>query len=155
MNPEPEKMSSQDKFNAIFGLVMGLLFIAGGVWAHNNEAYQRATLIQTEGIVVDRVSRRERDYNNDGYKETYAPVVEFLVKGDRVRFTGNYDSSRPSNGNSVIVRYDPNQPVTTAKIVHPFQSLTAWGMFGMGGLSIFFSLELLLPVRKWFSRKRS
>lgn len=149
MNFKPHQSTFDDKLSAIIGLVIALIFIAVGFWVRNQVAYERANLTQTEGTVVDTLSRRERD-SNDRQKETYAPVVEFLIKGDRIRFTGYYDSHRPSKGNTVTVRYDPKQPATTAKIVQPFDHLAHWMAFGMAGALLVSSVGKVLPIR-WSS----
>lgn len=147
------KSTFDDKLSAIIGIVIALIFTGVGFWLRNQVAYERATLTQTEGTVVDTLSRRERD-RNDKQKETYAPVVEFLIKGDRIRFTGYYDSYRPSKGNTLTVRYDPKQPATTAKIVQPLDYLAPWIAFGMGGLLAVSSVGKVLPIR-WFSEQNS
>jgi hypothetical protein len=155
MNSKPQQNNLDEKLSAIFGLVIGVLFIAGGFWVRSIEAYNRATLKETQGTVVDSVRRRERDTSTNQEKETYAPVIEFLINGQPNRFTGKYESYRSSRGNGVVVRYDPKQPTNTARVVDPLEGLTAWGMFGMGGLATLFSLGTLLPVRTWFVRERS
>ncbi len=103
--------------------------------------------------MVDSVSRRERDTTSNQEKITYAPVIEFMLNGDRTRFTGTYESYRPSNGNRVVIRYNPNKPTTTARVVDPLEGWTAWAMFGMGGVSIIFSLGKLLATL--FSQPKS
>jgi Protein of unknown function (DUF3592) len=154
MSPQAQQSNSDEKLSAIIGLVLGLLFIAVGFWVRHIEAQERALLTETQGTVVDRVSRREHDTTTNEERITYAPVIEFLTNGDRTRFTGKYDSSRFSNGTNVVVRYHPQQPATTARVVDPLEGLTAWGMFGMGGLSVVFSLGTLLPLRSWLSRQQ-
>ncbi|MBG1245581.1 DUF3592 domain-containing protein [Nostoc sp. NZL] len=149
MNFKPHQSTFDDKLSAIIGLVIGLVFIFGGFWVRNKVAHERAMLIEAEGTVVDSISRRERD-SKDKLIETYAPVIEFLAKSDRIRFIGNYESYRSSNGNKVVVRYEPKQPQTTAFVVNPLEGLVDVGMFGMGGLVIVSSLGKVLPIR-WSS----
>ncbi|MBW4641665.1 MAG: DUF3592 domain-containing protein [Goleter apudmare HA4340-LM2] len=153
MNFKPHQSTFDDKLSAIIGLVIALIFIAVGFWVRNKVAHERATLTETQGTVVDSLSRRERD-SNDRPKETYAPVIEFLIKGDRIRFTGYYESHRASKGNTVVVRYDPQQPATTARIVEPFEGLAHWMAFGMGGLLVVSSVGKVLPIR-WSSDGKS
>ncbi|MBH8576818.1 DUF3592 domain-containing protein [Nostocaceae cyanobacterium CENA369] len=150
MNFQPHQSTFDEKLSAIIGLVIGLLFVGGGFWVRNVVAHERATLKETQGTVVDSISSRDRNSTNDRQKETYAPVIEFLAKGERTRFTGSYESYRSSNGNKVMVRYDPKQPATTARVVNSLEGLTPWGMFGMGGLALIVSLGKVLPVR-WSS----
>jgi Protein of unknown function (DUF3592) len=126
---------------------IGLLFIAGGFWVRNIVLHEGATLKETQGTVVDSISHSDRSNTKNQQKETYAPVIEFLVNGKRTRFTGNYQSYRSSNGHVVVVRYDPKQPISTARVVNPLEGLVPWGMFGMGGLAVVYSLGALLPVR--------
>ncbi|GEM_PF-1532652 len=154
MTLTPPPKDPEEIFSAIFGLVLGLLFIAGGVWVRHIETHERATLTETQGTVVDSVKRRERSTTDNQEKDTYAPVIEFLDNGDRTRFTGKYVSYRSSNGHNVVVRYDPAQPTTTARVVEPLEGLTAWGMFGMGGAVVIFSLGELLPLSTLFAQRR-
>jgi hypothetical protein len=155
MNLKSPQGNLDEKLSAIFGLVIGVLFVAGGFWVRSIEATDRATLKETQGTVVDSVRRRERDTSTNQERETYAPVIEFLVDGQPIRFTGKYESYRSSKGNGVVVRYDPKQPTSTARVVDPLEGLTAWGMFGVGGVATILSLGTLLPVRRWVSDRRS
>ncbi|RCJ21973.1 hypothetical protein A6770_04915 [Nostoc minutum NIES-26] len=150
MNFKPHQSTFDQKLSAIIGLAIGLLFIGGGFWVRNIVAHERTTLNETRGTVVDSISRRERNSTNNQQTETYAPVIEFLANGERTRFTGNYESYRSSNGHMVVIRYDPKQPITTARVVNPLEGLVCWAMFGIGGLAVVSSLGTLLPVR-WSS----
>ncbi|MEH2074868.1 MAG: DUF3592 domain-containing protein [Nostoc sp.] len=151
MNFKPHQNTFDDKLSAGIGLTFGLLFIAGGFWVRNIVVREGATLNETRGTVVDSISRRDRSSTNNEEKEIYyAPVIEFIANGKRTRFTGNYESYRSSNGHQVVVRYDPKQPINTARVVNPLEGLVPWGMFGMGGLAVVSSLGALLPVR-WSS----
>lgn len=150
MNFKPHQNTFDEKLSASIGLSIGLLFIVGGFWVRNIVAHEGATLNETRGTVVDSISRRDRSNTNNQQKETYAPVIEFLANGERTRFAGNYESYRSSNGQMVVVRYDPKQPISTARVVNPLEGLVPWGMFGMGGLAVISSLGALLPVR-WSS----
>ncbi|MFN6480675.1 DUF3592 domain-containing protein [Nostoc sp. DedQUE07] len=153
MNFQPHQNTFDDKLSASIGLAIGLLFIGGGFWVRNIIAREGATLNETRGTVVDSISRRDRSStNNNEQKETYAPVIEFLANGKRTRFTGNYESYRSSNGQTVVIRYNLQQPISTARVVNPLEGLVPWGMFGMGGLAVVFSVSALLPVR-WSSGK--
>jgi hypothetical protein len=146
MNVKLRQITFEDKFSGTLGLVIGLVFIGTGFWVNNKFSHERATLTETQGRVVHTVHRRDRN-SKDEQKDTYAPVIEFLAKGDPVRFTGHYDSSRASQGKIVTVRYDPKQPATTAREVQPFESLASWVAFGMGGLSLVSGLRQLSPLR--------
>lgn len=94
MNIKLRQITFEDKFSGILGVVIGVVFIGIGFWANNQFTHERATLTLTQGRVVDTVYRRERDNrdNKDKQKDTYAPIIEFLAKGDPVRFTGQYNS---------------------------------------------------------------
>ncbi|MGA7934023.1 MAG: DUF3592 domain-containing protein [Kovacikia sp.] len=151
MNSKPQQNNLEEKLSAIIGLVLGILFIAGGFWVRSIEAHDRATLQETQGTVVDHIRRRDRATSTQQERETYAPVIEFLDNGQPTRFTGNYESYRTSQGNRVVVRYDPTQPTNTARVVDPLEGLTTWGMFGLGGLATICSLGTLLSIRPWFS----
>ncbi|MEH1812381.1 MAG: DUF3592 domain-containing protein [Nostoc sp.] len=151
MNFQPHQNTFDDKLSASIGLAIGLLFIGGGFGVRNIIAHEGTTLNETRGTVVDSISRRDRSStNNNEQKETYAPVIEFLANGKRTRFTGNYESYRSSNGQIVVIRYNPKQPISTARVVNPLEGLVPWGMFGMGGLAVVFSVGALLPIR-WSS----
>ncbi|WP_414752200.1 DUF3592 domain-containing protein [Anabaena sp. CCY 9910] len=145
MNLKFRQITFEDKFSGILGLVIGCVFIGGGFLVNNQITKERATLKQTQGTVVDSLRRRERD-SKDKQKETYAPVVEFLAKGDRIRFTGDYRSYRSSNGKIVAVRYDPQRPKTTARVVDSYEGLIPWISFGMGGLSLISGLRQISPI---------
>lgn len=145
MNIQLRQVTFENIFSGILGVLIGLAFIGAGFWVKNLIAHERATLTETQGRVVDTVHRRERD-TKDKQKDTYAPVIEFLAKGDPVRFTGRYESYAAANGKIVAVRYDPKQPGTTAREVESFESLTAWTAFGMGGLSLISGLRQLSPL---------
>lgn len=140
------QVTFEDKWSGIYLVIFGLLMIGGGFYINNQIKYERATLTETQGKVVDIVHRRERD-SKDKQKDTYAPVIEFSAKDNPVRFTGRYDSYRVSNGKIVAVRYDPKHPETTARQVQELESLTPWGVFGMGGLSLIYGLSQLSPIR--------
>ncbi|WP_244918218.1 DUF3592 domain-containing protein [Nostoc linckia] len=150
MNFKPHQSTFDEKLSAGIGLFLGLLFIGGGFWVRNIVAHEIATLKETRGTVVDSISRRERNSENNQEKETYAPLIEFLANGEPTRFTGSYESYRSSNGKIVVVRYDPKQPIKTARVVNSLEGLVPWAMFGMGGLAVVCSLGAFLPVR-WSS----
>ncbi len=137
----------EEKLSAIIGLVLGLTLMAVAAWAQRQDWYEQQTMKETQGIVVDSVSRRERDSTSNQDKVTYAPVIEFQVNGQPVQFTGWYESYRWSNGRTVAVRYDADQPATTAKVVDPLAGLVPWLVMGMGGFAVVCSLGTFLPVR--------
>ncbi len=153
MHFERQSIDLDAKISAIVGLVTGLIFVVAGAWVYQKDTQERSQWRETHGTVVDGVSRKERDYEDDRDKVTYAPVIEFEANGDRVRFTGKYDDYRPSDGHVVVVRYDPNQP-TTARVVDPLEWLTFWWVMGMGGTLTYTSLVSLSPVRLRFSRQQ-
>lgn len=153
MSSDPQESNWDKKLSAIIGVVLSLLFIAGGFWVRRIQIHESKTLRETQGTVVDTASRRER--NSTEEKTTYAPVIEFTANGKQTRFTGHYESYRLSNGRTVVVRYNADQPETSARVVDPMEGLTSWGMFIMGGLGVVFSLGDLLPVRMRLPGKRS
>lgn len=137
----------EEKLSAIIGLFLGLTLMAVAVWAQRKDVYEQQTMRETQGIVVDSVSRRERDTTSTQDKVTYAPVIEFQVNGQPVQFTGWYESYRWSNGRVVAVRYDADQPDATAKVIDPVAGLVLWLVIGMGGFTVAYSLGAFLPVR--------
>jgi hypothetical protein len=140
------------KLSAVIGLAIGLVLMGVGLWAQQRETHERATMQETQGTVVDTVSRRERSQSDNKEKVVYAPVIEFLANGDRTRFIGKYESYQLSHGHNVVVRYDPKQPTTRARVVDPLENLGVWCGIGMGGLLMLSSLGSLLPVGSWFSQ---
>lgn len=155
MNSKSQSFSFEDKLGACIGMVIGLMFIGVGFWVRHLDAWEQATLVEAQGTVIDCVSRRERRTTDDREVEVFAPVIEFLVKGDRTRFTGSYQSYCLSQGKTVVVRYDPNQPATTARLVEPLDRIWSWVAFGTGGLVIISSLRPLLPLSPWWFRNSS
>ena len=137
----------EEKLSAVIGLVLGLTLMTVAAWARHRDLYEQETLRETQGVVVDTVSRRERDTTTNQDKVTYAPVIQFQANGQPVQFTGWYESYRWSNGRVVAVRYDADEPATTAKVVDPLGSLIPWLVIGMGGFAVVCSLGSLLPVR--------
>ena len=146
MSFKPSEKTFDEKLSAAIGIFLGLLFLGGGCLVKYLDDNEQATLQETQGAIVETLSRRERDKNNQE-KITYAPVVEFSVQGEKKRFTGWYGSDRPSQGKSVVVRYDPKNPTGKARIVPPLEWLTPWAMFGMGGFAVVYNLALLSPVQ--------
>lgn len=141
-----------EKLSGTIGIVLSLLLIAGGFWARSSIVTERASFIEVEGTVVDTVSRRERNSSDKSEKEVYAPVIEFVVGKDRVRFTGRYQTFREVEGRTVRVRYDPQHPEKSAKVPYDLEEWTHWGMFALGGFSLVYNAGLLLPIR-WSSSK--
>lgn len=137
----------EEKLNAVIGLFLGLTLITVAAWTRQVGLHEQKTLRETQGIVVDTVSRRERDTTHNQDKLTYAPVIEFQVNGQPIQFTGWYESYRWSNGRTVAVRYDADDPANTAKVVDPLAGLMPWLVIGMGGFAVISSLAALLPVR--------
>ena len=138
------------RIGGVCGLIIGLLFIAGGFWLRGLAQREQATLIETTGTIVDAVTHADRTDGNNTI--SYAPVIEILVNGDRTRFNGAYDTSRLSNGNVVVVRYDPKNVSASAHVVDAFEGLLPLAMFGMGGFAIITGLGELINVRRWFRR---
>lgn len=138
---------SKSRFGALFALVVGLLFVAGGVWLRNVEARERVTLTETQGTVVDSVKHREHDNRTGKDTDAYEPVIEFQVHGSATRFTGIRESYQQSTGQQVVVRYDPVSPAPTARVVDAFEGLVPWSMFGIGGIAVLSGLRDLLGMR--------
>jgi hypothetical protein len=125
-----------NKFSGAFGVVIGLVFISAGLWMRRDEAREQATLVETQGTVVDTVKGRDHDNRTGKDSTTFSPVIEFQVDGKPVRFTGSKTSSQESNGNRCVVRYYPKSPAATARVVDALEGLTPWAMFVMGALSL-------------------
>ncbi|MEJ1930599.1 DUF3592 domain-containing protein [Nostoc sp. NIES-2111] len=146
MNIKLRQVTFDERFSGIYLVFFGLLMLGLSFWADKKTAHERATLTETQGRVVETLHRRERDIK-DKEKDTYAPVIEFQVKGDSVRFTGYYDTTRTAKGNIVTVRYDPKQPTTTARKVEPLEGLGIWGAYAMGGGCLVYGLCQFSPIR--------
>ena len=135
-------------FNAVFLLVVGLVFILGGVWVRHIEARERVTMIEAQGVIVDSVKHRERDNSTGKDKDTYEPVIEFRANGAPVRLSGSRESYEQSKGNRVAVRFDPRSPATTAYVAGGFDGLVSWAVFAMGGIGLVSGVRELLRVRR-------
>ncbi|MBD2205796.1 DUF3592 domain-containing protein [Calothrix sp. FACHB-1219] len=145
MNIKIRQVTFEDKWSGTYLVLFGLLMIGGGFYVNHQITYERAHFIETQGTVVDNAHYRERDSKNQ-QKDTYAPIIEFSAKGDRVQFTGHRDSSKVIKGKIVVVRYDPKQPAKTAREVRSLESLVPWFVFGMGGLSLVSGMRQLSPI---------
>jgi hypothetical protein len=84
-------------------------FLAGAVWTYFKQKSQMESRVATTGTVVELVLRS----TSPGRTGIYCPVVEFNAPpGQTIRFTSDF-GSRPAGhrvGQSVNVRYDPNDP---------------------------------------------
>jgi hypothetical protein len=152
MDTPTQTPPSRNSFGAVFSVVVGVLFVVGAVWLRNVEARERVTLHETSGTVVDSLKHREHNNTTGKDSDSYEPVIEFQVNGVPTRFTGSRESYQQSNGNQVVVRYDPGSPATTARVVDAFEGLVPWTMFGMGGIGLLSGLGELLGVRRLFRR---
>jgi len=139
---------AEGRFGAVFLLVAGLLFIAGGFWVRHQEARERVTMLETQGTVVDSVKRRDHDNSTGKDTDAYAPVIEFQVNGSPTRFTGSWTSYQQSKGSQEVVRYDPKAPAATARVVDALEGLTPWAVFAMGGAALISGLRQLLKARR-------
>jgi hypothetical protein len=133
-------------------LVVGLLLVLGGVWMRNVEARERVTLRETQGTVVASVKGREHNNSTGKDTDSYAPVIAFQADGAAIRFTGSRESFKQSDGNKVIVRFDPANPAATARVVDSSEGLVPWSLFALGGFSLLTGLGELLGVRRLFRR---
>ena len=150
----PPPVDFETTLSTILGLIFSGILLAAGLWVRAVQTHEGATMTETQGRVVDSVSRRDRS-GDASASLTYAPVIEFQVRDRPLRFTGNYESYRASQGQVVVVRYHADQPAATAKVVEPLEGLTAWSLLGLGGLGLVWSLGDLLPLQAWFRRDRS
>lgn len=124
------------KFSAILGLVIGAVFIGGGFWVRAREAREQATMVETQGTVIDTVPRRIRNNSTGKDVDGFEPVIEFQVNGSPIRFNGTWVTFRESKGNRSVVRYDPKDPAATARVIDALEGLTQWAVFAMGALSL-------------------
>lgn len=77
-----------------------------GIAAHSWAEQRESSAIYTHGNVVEVLVGR----NKDG-KTEYHPVVEFRAEPDRVvRFQAYRSTTRPRDGQSMPVSYDPENP---------------------------------------------
>ncbi|MCM1984009.1 DUF3592 domain-containing protein [Lyngbya confervoides] len=136
-------LTFEDQLGAVIGVLIGSSLMGVGLWAQGLEAHQREHWVETSGQIVDSVRYYDRQEN----ETTYAPVIQFEINGDPARFTGSYQRYRLSEGKQVVVRYDPNDPVETARIVDSFDGIAPWAGFGLGAASLIAGLGRLLPFR--------
>lgn len=145
-------MDFEDKAKAILGLLLGIGFLAGGLWVRSGAAEDRLTKMETQGRVVENATIKQHDYEHNKDEIVYAPVIEFQAGSKPVRFRGKQQSYRASEGNTVVVLYDPGNPAA-ARVVDPLEGLTQWAMFGMGGFAI---LATVWPLaRGWMFSGRT
>jgi len=133
-------------------LVFGLAFLFPGWLVHTSTQNRIATMLATEGRVVDFVSRTT---TSDGQRKTYFyPVVEFRTANEEVtRFEGGAGSNPPSYrvGDTVRVLYDPQTPQSAL-----IDSWELWLLpvifIGVGGffalIGIFVLLDALAALLK-------
>lgn len=132
-NTAQSSLNKEQKItNAIWFNVDGL-FLAGAAWyAHNKEQYEQSQLKEVKGTIVDFVKRR-KDKSLTDYE--YAPVIEFANNSEIVRFNHiPHESYARSTGTEVLVRYNPQDPQTTAYMLDPWHDLLIWLPFVIAGL---------------------
>ncbi|MEH2172826.1 hypothetical protein [Nostoc sp.] len=61
INVKLRKVTFEDKFSGILGVIIGVVFIGIGFYANKKITHERAILTQTQGRVVDTVHCCERD----------------------------------------------------------------------------------------------
>ena len=105
-------------------IITGVVLLSAAAWVHQKDEVEAAQWVEVRGRIVDAVRERDGDQ--------WAPVVEFEANGQRFRETGSYSSSRPSTGSELFVRYDPEAPEKSARILGPFDALVAPVVFVMG-----------------------
>lgn len=47
----------------------------------------------------------------------------------------------------MVIRYDPTQPQTHAKVIEPFDAVAPWAGFAFGGAVLTFGVSKLWPWR--------
>ncbi|QDP97003.1 DUF3592 domain-containing protein [Microlunatus elymi] len=106
---------------AILGCLLGVVFLAVGVFLGVSSISFRSSAVHATGTVVevreslscsDRPSRRGTGGGNSGCQRVYTPVVRFTTAtGRQITFTPDYaNSSRPTVGASIGVLYHPDDP---------------------------------------------
>lgn len=90
----PRPITLEDKLSAGISAFMGAIFIGIGFWVGQLSADERANWIETQGVVIDNVSRRLRTDE----QTMYAPVIEFKANGRSTQLIGSYTTYRLSAG---------------------------------------------------------
>jgi Protein of unknown function (DUF3592) len=131
-------------------LLVGLLFVLigiavliGGVVGAVKQSRESARRVAATGIVVDLVTR----VVNPGSAGIYCPTVDFTTAaGQTVRFQSEFGTMPASHqvGQSISVRYDPNNPQTAEVDSATSRWLVPGCMIGMGVL--FLGMGLVFMV---------
>ncbi|MFZ5441386.1 MAG: DUF3592 domain-containing protein [Myxococcota bacterium] len=114
-----------------FALFVGLVFLALGGWLRAKDVDEAEHWVEVRGTVVDSVKRRDVERNED----TWAPVVEYEVDGEKRRLNGRYETYRQSEGNPAVLRYEPSDPDGTVHLVGALDGLIPFALLALGGLS--------------------
>jgi hypothetical protein len=131
-------------------LLVGLLFVLigiavliGGVVGAVKQSRESARRVAATGIVVDLVMR----VVNPGSAGIYCPTVDFTTPaGQSVRFQSEFGTMPASHqvGQSIAVRYDPNNPQTAEVDSATSRWLVPGCMIGMGVLFLGMGLVFLV-----------
>lgn len=113
-------------------LLAGVVLVGAGLWLRSNDAREQATQVEVRGAVVDSVKRRDVDRKQD----TFAPVIEYEAAGQKLRVTGAYETFRQSEGNPVVVRFDPANPEGTAHVIGALDGLVPAGVIALGAAGL-------------------
>jgi hypothetical protein len=131
-------------------LLVGLLFVLigiavliGGVVGAVRQSRESAQRVAATGTVVDVVQR----VVNPGSAGIYCPIVDFTTAaGQPVRFQSEFGTMPASHevGQSIAVRYDPNNPQKAEVDSATSRWLVPGCMIGMGVL--FLGMGLVFMV---------
>jgi hypothetical protein len=131
-------------------LLVGLLFVLigiavliGGVVGAVKQSRESARRVAATGIVVDLVTR----VVNPGSAGIYCPTVDFTtLEGQSLRFQSEFGTMPASHrvGQSIAVRYDPNNPQTAEVDSATSRWLVPGCMIGMGVLFLGMGLVFLV-----------
>ena len=94
-------------------LVLGLALLGGSGFAIWSEVNFRRGAVETDGLVVEMLTRSSRDRDRRTTSYTYVPVFVFtLPDGTKRRVEGGVSSNPPccTVGESVRIRYRPEAP---------------------------------------------
>lgn len=123
---------------ALIFLLVGVVFLILGAVFFVFLSHQRESTVETEAVITD--------FDRDGY-----PYVTYTVDGQTYEVHLSYRSSTMRTGDTVSVRYDPENPRDAGASGVWLVFAAAFGGFGIlfGGLGVVF----LCMARKARQRK--
>ena len=125
-----------DMIHAILVLI-GLVLLALGIQMFFSSRKFMATGIKTEATVIDNIAMQSTDKNRTSI--LYAPLLEYVVKGEKKTYTPNARSNPPAYdiGEQVPIVYSP-------KNYQNVRIVSYWGIYLGSNILLAMGLPMLL-----------